>query len=291
MDRSYAGLYHDGGHPRRHMPGRLFPVHAPRQMKTQKQLASERIQDRSPLDNRNFILVTTARSGSTLLKGHLNQHESIRCFGEIFKESFVNAKGWQRLSGDGAELKHLHQTDLVSFWKLLVEKYKLDKPVIGAKIFYYHRKDEEIWRYFASSRTPIIHLVREELIDSYLSRKLAAGIGIWKQPKKKKTGTEYDRSISIDLADFQKYCMRIRGHIDRIKLLFRDNPFLEITYSSLVKDREKTMSAIYSFLGLPNQETSPRLIKQLKRPREDVISNWNEIASFIKSNDGLCVIH
>jgi len=226
-----------------------------------------------------------------LLRDYLNQHASIRCFGEIFKKSFVKEKGWQRLSGDSAELRHLHETDLVSFWRLILEKYKLDKPVIGAKIFYPHRKDEELWRYFASSCTPIIHLVREELIDSYLSLKLAAASRIWKQSKKKKIGAEYDRSISIDLADFQNYCTRIRGHIDRIKLLFRDNPFLEVTYSSLVKDREKTMSAIYSFLGLPNQETSPRLIKQLKRPREDVISNWNETASFIKSNDGLCVIH
>jgi len=260
-------------------------------MKTQKQLTSERVRDPSPSDNRNFIVVSKARSGSNLLKSLLNQHESIRCFGEIFKESFVTGKGLPLLSGRAAEVKHLHETDLVSFWKLILESYKLDKPVIGAKIFYPHREDDEIWRYFASSCTPIIHLVREELIDSYLSLKLAAASRIWKQSKKKKVGGEYDRSISIDLADFQKYCMRIRGHIDRIKSLFRDNPFLEITYSSLVKDRAKTMSAIYSFLGLPNRETSPRLSKQLSRPREELIINWNETASFIKSNNDLCVIH
>jgi LPS sulfotransferase NodH len=261
-------------------------------MKTQKQLTSERVRDPSPLDNRNFILLSIARSGSNMLRDYLNQHESIRCLGEIFKKWFIKGKPWQRLSGGSEELKHQHQTDLVSFWKLILESYKLDKPVIGAKIFYPHREDDEIWRYFASSSTPIIHLVREELIDSYLSLKLAAASKIWKQPKKKKIGAEYDRSISVDLADFQKYCMRTRRHIDRIKLLFRDNPYLEITYSSLVKDREKTMSAIYSFLGLPNQETSsPRLIKQLSRHREELIINWNETASFIKSNDDLCVIH
>ncbi len=269
----------------------LFPANTPQQMTTQTQLTSERVQDPSPLNNRNFILLSVARSGSNLLRDHLNQHASIQCFPEIFKKWFVKGEAWRHLSGGSAELKHLHQTDLVSFWKLILEKYKLDKPVIGAKIFYPHRKDDEIWRYFASSCTPIIHLVREELIDSYLSLKLAAASAIWKQPKKKKIGAEYDRSISIDLADFQKYCRRIRGHIDRIKLLFRDNPYLEITYSSLVKDRAKTMSAIYSFLGLPNQETSPRLSKQLSRPREELIINWNETSSFIKSNDDLCVIH
>jgi PAS domain S-box-containing protein len=98
-------------------------------------------------------------------------------------------------------------------------------------------------------------------------------------------------NIAIDLADFQNYCTRIQRHIDPFKLLFRDNPYLEIHYSSLVKDREKTMSAIHSFLGLPNQETSPRLTKQLSRRREEVIVNWDETASFIKSNDNLCVIH
>jgi len=275
----------------------LFPANTPQQMTTQTQLTSERVQDPSPLDNRNFILLSIARSGSNLLRDYLNQHESIRCLGEIFKKWFIKGKPWQRLSGGSAELKHLHQTDLVSFWKVILEKYKLDKPVIGAKIFYFHREDDEIWRYFASSRTPIIHLVREELIDSYLSHKLAMASGIWKQQENrkqqedKKTGAEYDRSISIDLADFQNYCTRIQRHIDPFKVLFRDNPYLEIHYSSLVKDREKTMSAIYSFLDLPNQETSPRLTKQLSRRREEVIINWDETASFIKNNDNLCVIH
>jgi hypothetical protein len=33
------------------------------------------------------------------------------------------------------------------------------------------------------------------------------------------------------------------------------------------------------------------LTKQLSRRREEVIVNWDETASFIKSNDNLCVIH
>jgi LPS sulfotransferase NodH len=272
----------------------------------QEPLASESVQDPSPLDNRSFILVYVPRSGSNLLRDYLNQHESIQCFGEIFKNRFRKGKSWQRFSGGSAELKHLHQTDLVSFWKVILEKCKLDKPVIGAKMSYFHREGEEIWRYFASSCTPIIHLVREELIDSYLSFKLAETSRIWIQPENEKIGAEYgarmrpenekidaeyNRTISIDLDDFRHYCVRFWQHFDSIKLLFRDNPYLEITYSALVQEREKTMSEIYSFLGLPSRETSPRLVKQLSRPREELIINWNETASFIKSNDDLCVIH
>jgi hypothetical protein len=84
-----------------------------------------------------------------LLRDYLNQHESVLCLGEIFKKWFIKGKPWRTLSGGSAELKQLHQTDLVSFWKRILEKYQRDKPVIGAKIFYYHREGEEIWQYFA----------------------------------------------------------------------------------------------------------------------------------------------
>ena len=178
----------------------------------------------------------------------------------------------------------------MSFWKVILEKYKLDKPVIGAKIFYFHREDDEIWRYFASSRTPVIHLVRGELIDSYLSLKLAEVSGIWKQPRNKKTDAEHDRNISVDLADFENYCRRMERYIDRTRLLFGDNPSLQVEYSSLVSDRQNSMSAVYSFLGLPDHETAPRLSKQLSRNREELITNWDETASFISSNQELCVI-
>jgi LPS sulfotransferase NodH len=242
-------------------------------------------------NNRSFILLSVARSGSNLLRDCLNQHESIQCFGEIFKKSFVTEKDWGAFSGLDGDVKRLHETDLVSFWKLVLKTYKQDKPVIGAKIFYYHRHGDEIWHYFARSATPIIHLIRPELIDSYLSLKLAEASGIWKQPRNKRTGVEYDRSICIDLADFERYCARTQRYINQCELLFRDNPYLEITYSALVQDLEKTMSEIYSFLRLRNRETSPRLVRQLSRPREELIINWNETASFIKSNDDLCVIH
>jgi LPS sulfotransferase NodH len=236
-------------------------------------------------------LVSVARSGSNLLRDYLNQHESILCLDEIFKKWFVKVKPWHSFSGGSEELKRLHQTDLVAFWKLTLDKYKLEKPVIGAKIFYYHREGEEIWQYFASSHTPIIHLVREQLIDSYLSQKLAMASGIWQQPQDERIDAKYERSISVDLDDFRYYCARFQRHFASIKLLFRDNPYLEITYSALAKDRAQTMSAIYSFLGLPDREATPRFAKQLSRPREELIINWDQLASFIESNQDLCVVH
>ncbi len=246
-------------------------------------------------DHRSFLLLSAPRSGSNLLRDCLNQHESIRCFGEIFKNRSFNRKQWQRLSGASAELtpelKHLHETDLVSFWKMILAKYRLDKPVIGAKMFYHHSEGEEIWHYLASSRTPIIHLVREELIDSYLSLTLAEASWIWRQEKDAKMDVEYNHNVSIDLHRFEQYCRKLRRYFDSTEVLFRDNPYLKITYAALVNDREQTMPEVYSFLGLPNRETWPRLTKQLARSREEVVTNWSEVASFIKTNEDLCVVH
>jgi LPS sulfotransferase NodH len=242
----------------------------------------------------SFVLVAAPRSGSNLLRDLLDQHASIRCLGEIFKDRAINRKQWQRLSGGiaplNAELRHLRETDVVAFWKTILGKYRVDKPVLGAKIFYHHREGQEIWQYFASSRTPIIHLVREELIDSYLSLMLAEASWLWRQEKGASAETPYERNIVIDLHRFEQYCRKFRRSFDSTEALFKDNPYRRVTYAALVNDRAQTMSGVYSFLDLPDQETSTRLTKQLSRPREEVITNWNEVASFIRANEELCVV-
>jgi LPS sulfotransferase NodH len=253
-----------------------------------KSLPAKTALDSVSLNNRTFILLSVARSGSNLLRDYLNQHNSVRCFGEVFKKSFVNEKDWQFFASMDSNIDRLHADDLVSFWKLALEHYELDHPVIGAKIFYYHREGNEIWRYFASSRTPIIHLVREELIDSYLSLKLAEASGVWKQPRKKMIETDYERNIYVDLIDFKKYCTRMQRYIKQARALFQNNPCLNLSYSSLINDRDNIMRAVYSFLGLPDQPTSSRLVKQRSHNREELIINWTETADFITNNPHLC---
>jgi LPS sulfotransferase NodH len=242
------------------------------------------------LAEREFVLLSVARSGSNLLRDYLNQHKQIRCFGEVFKKSFSKEKDWDVFGEMNVDIKRLHAEDLVSFWKVIAEHYKADDVVVGAKLFYYHREGNDIWRYLASSRMPIIHLLREELIDSYLSLKLAETSGIWKQPKAKTTEANYERNVNVDLADFQKYCANIQHYLEQTRSLFKDNPCLNISYSSLISDRENVMAVVYAFLDVPNEPTSPRLVKQRLHNREELITNWDETAKFIESNPGLCTV-
>jgi LPS sulfotransferase NodH len=273
------------------LPQRDAPVVAPSVKPAAESLPAKATSDSVTLDTRAFILLSVARSGSNLLRDCLNQHASIRCFGEVFKKSFVNEVDWQFFAKMDSNIDRLHADDLVSFWKLILERGQADDVVIGAKLFYYHREGNEIWRYLASSRTPVIHLVREELIDSYLSLKLAEASGVWQQPKSNTMETDYERNISIDLADFERYCKRMQRYVEQATLLFKDNPFLNISYSSLISDRENVMAAIYEFLDVPNEPTSPRLVKQRSHNRGELITNWEETAKFIESNPELCTVH
>ena len=238
-----------------------------------------------------FILLSVARSGSNLLRDYLNQHPGIRCLGEIFKKAFVNDPDWQSFVEMGPDIDRLHAEDLVSFWKLVLERSRADDVAVGAKLFYYHREDNEIWRYLASSRVPVLHLLREKLIDSYLSLKLAEASGVWAQPKSRTMPINYERNISIDLADFEKYCRRTQRYVAQARLQFKDNPCLDISYTALISDRENVMAAVYEFLGVPNEPTSPRLLKQRSHNCEELITNWEETAKFIEGNPELCTVH
>lgn len=128
----------------------------------------------------NFIVLGYPRCGSNLLLSSLGGHPQIRIIGEVLShEAKIRAEAWERVDpskwpasrGAGYQLGE----DGAAF---LANKIFPAGPIrnlrcFGFKIFYDHAQfDDHVstaWDYLRSSDIKVIHLIRRNLLYSYIS--------------------------------------------------------------------------------------------------------------------------
>jgi hypothetical protein len=110
-----------------------------------------------------FIVLSTARTGSNLLRSYLNNHPDIHVEGEILKK--INNRDSQKIIDNcwGPQPKHF--------------------KAIGFKLFYGHpfdESDKNSWKPILEKQNlHIIHLKRHNAIRSFISERIAFNNGEW----------------------------------------------------------------------------------------------------------------
>ena len=106
----------------------------------------------------HFVILCMPRTGSTLLHTLLNSHPNIISYGEVLRRNYVRGK----------------QTDLSAD---IFKKHQTSIKAIGLKLFYEYRTKQDFKDYYReitrNKNVKIIHLVRENLLDSFISLKNA----------------------------------------------------------------------------------------------------------------------
>jgi LPS sulfotransferase NodH len=136
-------------------------------------------------DPRAFIIISSMRSGSTLLVRHLRQLTRAACFGEILRADFPDMDGWSRLVrrlGLPPDARAMHTHRVVDFWDLVLTRTLERKQWTGSKIFSDHRRGDRVWERFSASDHRVFHLWRDSTFDTYVSLRLALTTGEWKAP-------------------------------------------------------------------------------------------------------------
>ena len=76
-------------------------------------------------DPRAFIIISSMRSGSTLLVRHLRQITRAACFGEILRADFPGMDGWPRIVkrlGLPSDARDMHIERVADFWDLVLTR-------------------------------------------------------------------------------------------------------------------------------------------------------------------------
>lgn len=221
-----------------------------------------------------FVIVSQQRTGSTLLQMLFASHSNICSLGELFNPREEIRKKSLKVA------KHLKPGDdpIEYLENYVYREYPEHIKAVGFKLFYDHARNSKwkpIWDYLSSSRIRIIHLKRRNLLDRYLSLQLAKRSDEWIAFKGHSRSSS--EPILLDpakcLQDFHR-CTWLQDEADNF---FQANPKIELFYEDLSIDSHGECSKLQSFLGLELEELSTNMVKQTRKKKSELISNYEEL--------------
>jgi hypothetical protein len=225
------------------------------------------------MTKRNFIIASYGRCGGHLLCDALTDHPDLCCVGEAFNKYNPLTK------------KFLYHPRKNSQYKIVQEIFREN----GNGFIAHHNqvRNNKIWEKLMSLNVKVIRLLRNNLLERYVSLQIAESTNIWHSVKTKKTkpGTlhgPYQQEVCITIdprkaeEDFQfieETSKNSEGFSDKIN----------ISYETLRDDFSGTMSRIFKFLGVRQFPVCPKHYKLEHRPMHQVIENYKEVEKYFRN--------
>lgn len=246
-----------------------------------------RIAEVVPLRNpaRNFIVLTTQRTGSSWLMDRLDSLPGTEGHMELFYHEprreparagrndyarFVESRG-----------NHARGRRPFAVFRYLDGLYGRHAAA-GFKLMYSQlREYPEVLAYIVLRRLPVVHLVRNNHLDVLVSEALAERTGR-SHDTASEAGRREDRQVQVTL-DPGALVARIRRlsgkqRIMRGVLRLMPNPVHEVAYETLFEEPSR-FEALCRFLKVDAafgaQES--RLVKRQRAPHSEVIANFGEV--------------
>jgi LPS sulfotransferase NodH len=224
-----------------------------------------------------FIILGRSRTGSNFLRGLLNDHPNIITLGEILRNT--NEIDWDSpYYRTDTTILNLYQTDPLGFMeKYVFRKFRNNIKAVGFKLFYYHAQNpplSTVWNaLIADTKIHILHIKRENILRTHLSRVQAALSGSWVNTSGKSSS---QNPVSIDAEECLKDFEQTRKWEFEFDQLFINHPIMQITYEQLSNNYIPVIQSAQKFLNLPVQPVKPQTHKQSVLSLDKAIVNyWN----------------
>lgn len=227
-----------------------------------------------------FIILCRSRTGSNLLLNQLQFHENIRMFYEIFSQDQSPKEFWDYINYDIQNVINFKQNDPIKFIEtFLFREMPLNVKAVGFKLFYYHAqkaKTQEIWQYLQDyQELKIIHLVRKNLLQTYVSQQIALTTNSWYL----KSGQQVKSNPAIAL----DYEQTIKAFEETKKLeaendtFFQNHQIIKVFYEDLVKNNRSEIAKIQNFLNVKPTPVSISTKKRSPQSLQQAIQNYSEL--------------
>lgn len=220
-------------------------------------------------DYNKLVVLGKQRTGSSLVVTLLRSHPHIELKGEAFRllENKSCRTIWDENFGR----------------KLPWVKY------MGFKIFYHHpddSDDREVWDLIKQDHEiRIIHIKRNNLLRTYVSKLIAEKTGAWRSPSEKRDG-HIEKQVTVDT----EHCINslkktIQWEDQYGKKMFPNHPYMEITYEELISNLQGTMNNIMAFLNVKQKKVKSILKKQNPEPLKDLVTNYHELVTALEKTE------
>ena len=222
-----------------------------------------------------FALISSQRSGSTLLSDYLSSHGEIYMARELFK-----------VSGEGRNVDddsyRFFKGSVDAFLDAFFESKLKDAKMVGFKIM----GDQllalpEVLSYLKKHKVTCIYLERKNVLKTYVSRMSARNKALYHTEKEiKKQRIMLDPQVILkELNSLSESLKQLR---DNIKLL----PVYTVYYEDLVNNKELELKGLQKYLNVnETHDLCSKLIKINSNDLNYVISNYSDIFKMIKNTE------
>jgi LPS sulfotransferase NodH len=249
----------------------------------------------------HFVLLSHARSGSTLLVRSLAEHTNVRMFGELFNEdegerarvySQIRRCVIARRRGIKPSMYYRQGEDGAEFLRERVFYRRAYEEIIksvGFKLFYRQARDtpaaKGAWQYLLDNKQiHVIHLARFNLLETYLSLRIAMMTNEWARLKgRAHSGSKEVPALSFDPEECASFFNEITAYREWVRSSWADHPMLELSYEdNLGKGYDSTMREVEDFLRVGHRPAEKRLEKQARRHPREQLSNYDELKEYFR---------
>ena len=221
-----------------------------------------------------FVILTTGRTGSTLLVSLLNSHPEIICHSEPYNPNGVF------MTGDLPKMRGLGQIRKffpVVFARFLLNRYG-DAPIKGFKILS-HQSPQVHAMVAKSPKIKKILLRRDNGLAAYSSNMIAHATQQWHV----REGVETKQTrVVFDADSFDRYTLHAAEHLDSLRRTMKatSQRWLELEYRDLLS--ADAHRSILEFLGA--DESIPLRSGMTRRSPpvlKDRFENWDDVVAHL----------
>jgi hypothetical protein len=232
-----------------------------------------------------FLLLGSFRTGSTLVANSLVEHPEILFYGEVFHNVLHRrkAEAARETLGHGV-LRRLplglplcrNDDDGFDYLARLFSRGSRFGAT-GFKLFYDHAGSGPVsaaWEYVASDRRiRIIHLFRDNWLESLVSHERAMLTGVWHSPNPPSAG-----SFRLSPEKCRAHFARLEELGPRVQPILDTHPVFGLEYRQLVGDFQQSMVRLCSFLQVSSdREFVPRFAKLARKEPRYELANYEEL--------------
>ena len=234
------------------------------------------ILQRIPGANRSFLVLSSGRSGSTLLMQYMRCHPAIACsFDEPLNPDNLDRNGLTRASMDPPTLIRYLMTQLLPLKPWI--------PYKGCKIFceqleFFRLPFGELLA--ALGDPPVIVLYRESTLETFVSLQIAFKTDLWYSQEESRMCCR----VEVDFDHYKGYAESERERWRRtLSTLPRKNVYF-LSYEELSGDKDVSLAGVFSFLRLPQYSGAVAFSKkQNPFSLAQKVSNFAEVQEMMKT--------
>lgn len=217
---------------------------------------------------RNFLVLSSARSGSNLMVDYLKQHWRVTCHREIINANF---EVYGNVTHKCRVRKRLH---ILSFFVKLPLCGRLPRQFVGAKVLI----DQFAINAISASDVArdlgvpkVIALYRTDMLEAFVSRKIAMRTERWYSREAPNAD-----AVEVDWNEFMEFCNNERRlWSDCLGALREKCEVLYVEYEALIQDPTGQMTRVLAFIGVQlNRRPIAKSVRQNPWPLDRKITNF-----------------